>query len=249
MSTSSPMRNVPLLAVMAALLFLLSGCALFKSTDMARTTPEGLYQRGLEDYQEGRYKKAVESFQRVKDEHPLSEVAILAELGIGDSYFSNEQYAEAELVYGDFLSLHPANENLPYVIYQLGMCHYKQIGSIDRDQTETVRAKKEFERLVARFPSSKFSFMAEKMIQECRRMLGEKEFYIAHTYYKLKRYGAALRRFEVVAKEYAGLGLDYKVDFFISETRKRLIEEEANKDKDTDAYRPISRPIQLFPYY
>ncbi len=42
---------------MAALLFLLSGCALFKSTDMARTTPEGLYQRGLEDYQEGRYKK------------------------------------------------------------------------------------------------------------------------------------------------------------------------------------------------
>jgi outer membrane protein assembly factor BamD len=240
MNTSRSTKKIAFLAAFAVFLLLFSGCALFKHTDMARSTPEGLYQRGLDDYQEGRYKKAVESFQRVKDEHPLSEVSLLAELGIGDSYFSNEQYAEAELAYADFLSLHPANENLPYVIYQLGMCHYKQIGSIDRDQTETVRAKKEFERLVARFPSSKFSFMAEKMIQECRRMLGEKEFYIAHVYYKLKRYGAALRRFEVIAKDYAGLGLDYKVDFFLAETRKRLIEQEANKEKE--GYRGISRP-------
>ena len=222
-------KSVVFLAGLALSLLLLTGCGLFKHTDMARSTPEGLYQRGLEEYQDGRYKKAVEAFQRVRDEHPLSQIAILAELGIADSYFSDKKYAEAELSYADFVNLHPTNENLPYVIYQLGMCHYNQIGSIDRDQADTERAKKEFERLVARFPGSKFSFMAERMIADCRRMLGEKEFYIAHVYFKLGYYGAALRRLEVVAKDYAGLGLDYKVNFFLSETKKRLIEEAANK--------------------
>ena len=71
---------------------------------------------------------------------------------------------EAETAYSDFISLHPTNENVPYALYQLGMCHYNEIEAIDRDQTETVKARKEFEKLVARYPESKFSVMAEKLI-------------------------------------------------------------------------------------
>ena len=102
----------------------------------------------------------------------MSTLAITAELGVGDAYFSGKQYLEAELVYSEFLNLHPTNENLPYVMYQIGMCHFNEISTIDRDQTETFKALKEFERLMARFPQSKFSFMAEKMIRECKKTAG-----------------------------------------------------------------------------
>jgi len=213
----------------------LSGCGWWKHmwerTDKAKSTPEILYQRGYEAYQDGWYKKAIEYFQRLRDEFPLHNLAIIAEMGIADTHFSDESYGEAETAYNDFVNLHPTNENVPYAIYQLGMCHYKQMYSIDRDQTETIKAIKEFERLMARFPASKFSLMAEKMLSECKQNLGEQEFYVGHFYFKRKQYKAALKRFELVMRNYANLGLDYKVNYFISETKKRIAEEEAKKKK------------------
>jgi outer membrane protein assembly factor BamD len=212
-------------------IFSLSGCGWWKymweRSDRVKGTPEVLYQKGYEAYQASWYKKAIEHFQRLRDEYPLSKLAILAELGIADSNFSDENYGEAEMAYNDFISLHPTNENIPYAMYQLGMCHYNQMYSIDRDQTETIRARKEFEKLISRFPNSKFSFMAEKMLRECKKNLGEHEFYVGHFYFKKKQYKAALKRFETITRDYANLGLDYKVNYFIDETKRRLAEEEA----------------------
>ena len=229
------------------LIFLLvlgvSGCGWWKDmkdwwrpSDMARATPEGLYKRGAEQYQEGRYKKAVESFQRMKDQFPLHPLAPDAEIGIADSLFSDENYVEAEMAYKDFIGLRPTNENVPYAMYQLGMCHYKDMGGIDRDQTETIKALMEFERLIARFPGSKFSVLAERHALECRRRLAEKEFYIGNFYFTRGKYKAALGRFETIAREYPGIGLDYKVGYFIEESKKRLIlqeaEDKAKKEKE-----------------
>lgn len=218
-------------AVFLAFLILLtaSGCALFGRSEMRLNTPESLYERGVEYYQNEKYLKAIETFQRVKEEYPLSKYALLAELGIADSFFSDELFAEAELNYSEFVNLHPTNPNIPYVIYQLGMCHYKQMLSIDRDQIETVKAKKEFERILSQFPSSKFASLADQKLRECRQMLAEKEFYVGHFYFKMKHYEAALKRFETVARDYSNLGLDYKVNHYIEETKRRIAREEQEK--------------------
>jgi outer membrane protein assembly factor BamD len=231
------LRNQKTFLLLLVFIFFISGCGwwkdFWKRPERTRATPEGLYSRGVEAYQDGRYKRAIESFQRLKEEYPLHQMAIMAELGIADSHFSDEEYAEAEIAYNDFINLHPTNDNLPYAMYQLGMCHYKQMFGIDRDQTETKKARKEFERLIARFPSSKFSFMAEKMLRDCKQRLGEHEFYVGHFYFKINKYKAALKRFEIISRDYANLGLDYKVAYFIGETKRRLAEEDARKEKET----------------
>lgn len=211
-------------------IFFLTGCGLWGGSSINRATPGGLFQSGYEDYQNGNYKRAIESFQRLKEEYPLSKFAILAELGIADSYFSKGEYMEAEVAYSDFMDFHPTNENLPYVMYQLGVSHFKQMRDVDRDQTEVRKAKESFERLIARFPSSKFAFIAEQKLRECRKALGEHEFYVGKFYFDKNEYRAALRRFQLVESEYTGLGLDYKVSYFLHETRKRLSEEEKSKE-------------------
>lgn len=219
--------------ILLAALLLLSGCKMWlpwsKSKDMARSTPEGLYQQAVQEYKDGGYKRAIELFQRVKEEYPLSPLTIMAEMGIADSFFSGKQYLEAGLAYGEFMNLHPTNENLPYVMYQIGMCHFNEITTIDRDQTETLKALKEFQRLIARFPGSKFSFMAEKMVRECKKTLGEQEFYVGEFYFNIKQYRAALRRFETISREYAQVGLDHKVNAYIAETKRRIAEADAKK--------------------
>jgi len=210
-----------------------SGCSWIglDKKEVERITPEGLYQSGVELYQKGKYDKSIESFQKLKEEYPLSKFAIMAELGIADSYYSDEKYIEAEAAYSDFSNLHPTNVNLPYVIYQLGMCHYNQMMSIDRDQTETIKARKEFDKLISLYPTSQFAFMAEKMLKECKRRLGEHEFYVGRFYFKSKKYKAALKRFETIAKDYPNTGLDYKVSYFIHET-KRMIDITQQKENE-----------------
>jgi outer membrane protein assembly factor BamD len=228
------LKNV---SIILAFLLICSGCSFNKATILSffqknqpvKNTPEALYARGTTEYQNGSYKKARGFYVRLKEEHPLHELAILAELGIADSFFSNKEYVEAEVAYRDFTSFYPTNENVPYAIYQTGMCHYMEIRAIDRDQTETIKARKEFEKLVARFPQSKFSILAEKMIRECKSKLAEHEFYVGNFYFKQKKYDAALKRFEVIARDYAGVGLDLKVESYSAETKARLAEEEKSQ--------------------
>lgn len=227
------MRNKRILLLLLAAVLLLAGCKMWlpwgRTVGMARATPDGLYQQGLEEYQAGNYKRSVELFQRVKEEYPLSSLAIMAEIGIADSFFSGKEYTEAGLAYGEFLNLHPTNENLPYVMYQIGMSYYNQMTTIDRDQSEAFKALKEFERLIARFPGSKFSVMAEKMVRNCKKAMGEQEFYVGEFYFKIKKYRAALRRFEKITREYANVGLDDKVSRFIVETKRRIAQTEAKR--------------------
>ncbi len=139
--------------------------------------PGGPYQRGFEYYKKGHYKKAIETFSRVRDEYPLNPIALMAELGIADLLVQNEQYIDAEVAYNSFVELHPTNPNVPYAMFQLGMCHYQQMQTIDRDQAETIKARKEFERLMSPFPQSKFAIMAEKNLREVKQRLAEHEFY------------------------------------------------------------------------
>ncbi|MFZ2418489.1 MAG: outer membrane protein assembly factor BamD, partial [Smithellaceae bacterium] len=69
----------------------------------------------------------------------------------------------------------------------------------------------------------------EKMIRECKAKLAEHEFYIGNFYFKQKKYDAALKRFEGIARDYAGVGMDLKVESYIAETKARLAEEEKAK--------------------
>lgn len=231
--------KLKIIACTLLMVFCLSGCSLssffsfFKKEPMVKNSPEALYVRGSTEFQDGNYKKAREYFIRLKDEYPLHNLAILAELGIGDSFFTDKEYVEAENAYSEFLNMHPTNENIPYVLYQMGMCHYNLRETIDRDQTATIKARKEFERLIARFPDSKFSLAAEKLLRECKQELAEQEFYIGQFYFKRKKYRAALSRFENVANNYANIGLDYKIEYYMDETKRKIAEEEKLK-KETE---------------
>jgi len=225
----------------------LSGCAWIKDLwprkDRVKADPVSMYHAGVEAYNEGRYSRAIEYFTRVKERFPLHELALLAELGIADAYYSDKEYASAELAYTDFLNLHPTHEHIPYVIYQIGMCHYMNMLSMDRDQTETVRAMKEFEQVIARFPTSKFAFLAEEKLRQCRKRLAAREFYVGQFYFKHEKYEAAIRRFEYLLSNYPNLGYDYQTKVFLEEAKKRLASEQKATSPQIDEGRINVGPL------
>ena len=50
----------------------------------------------------------------------------------------------------------------------------------------------------------------------------------------LEPYRAALQRFEKIAREYANVGLDYKVTYFIAETKRLMAEADAKMKKTAE---------------
>jgi len=171
---------------------------------------------GMEEFKKENYKKAIESFEKLRDWYPFSKFAILAELKIADSHYYLKEYEEAVFAYEEFESLHPGNEVVPYVIYQIGLIYFEQIDTIDRDQTSSSKALDIFKRLNQQFPENEYALKADKYINICLKNLAEHEFYVGLFYYKSKHYKAALHRFRKVIKNYPDIGIHQKALEYIA---------------------------------
>ena len=190
------------------LLFFLTGCSWFQTKE--EKPAQELAGDGMEAFKKGKYDKAIESFQKIKDWYPFSRYAILAELKIADAHFNLKEYEEAVFAYEEFENLHPRNEAIPYVFYQIGRCYFDQIDTIDRDQTSSQKALGTFNRLIKQFPEDPYAARAREHIKKCIKTLAGHEFYVGLFYFKSKHYKAALKRFEAVLNKYPDVGLHYK---------------------------------------
>ncbi len=171
--------------------------------------PEALMKEGIKDMQDGFYVGAINVFQQIKDKYPYSKYVVMAELKIADALYMKGNYDEAYEAYNEFEKLHPLNPNIPYVIYQKGMCHFERVSTIDRDQYHTKKAKEEFERLIRRFPNSKYARIAKWRLRKCYSNLAKHELYVANFYFKMKHYKAALQRYRYAIMNYPDIGQYY----------------------------------------
>jgi outer membrane protein assembly factor BamD len=213
--------------------FLLSmmGCGLFKSKEAKELekTPESLIAEGLDAYQRKKYEKAGEAFQNLKDRFPYNPYAIVAELKLADSHFLNKEYLLAATAYKEFEKLHPSNEIIPYVIFQLGMCYFKQMPAIDRDQSYAFQASQEFERLIKNYPRSEYVSQAESNLITAKKNLASHEFLIGEFYLKQKNYEAALGRFEGILQQFPDTSRPPKLKDYIEICKEKLAQTQTKK--------------------
>lgn len=195
--------------MLLVLIALFTGCATTVPMEFAGKEagePERLMKKGLQLFKDEYYKDASDTFQKIRDRYPYSKFVVDAELKIADCLYMQGHYDEAYTAYSEFERLHPKNKNIPYVIYQEAMCHYERIGTIDRDQSHTYAAKEEFERLVKRFPQSKYAKQSIWKIRRCYMNLTQYELYVGNFYFKMKKYRAAMLRYRYVLEHYPDVG-------------------------------------------
>lgn len=216
------------------ILMLFSGCAWFSSED-TRPAHE-LARDGMEEYKNSNYTKAIETFERLKDWYPFSKYAILAELKIGDAFYKKEEYEDAVFAYEEFINLHPRNEAVPYVMYQIGRCHFDQVDAIDRDQANARKAYESFSKLVERYPLDGYARKARPHIAACIKSLAGHDLYVGRFYFKNRYYKAALSRFKAVLTDYPDVGLQHDALQYIT-----ICEAEIARANDGSRYYTPSR--------
>ncbi|MGW8302407.1 MAG: outer membrane protein assembly factor BamD [Desulfobacterales bacterium] len=226
------MRRIPTICLVV--LLVTTGCTtlkdqfnkIFGGDDSA--TAQELAWEGMDAYENGKYSKAIEKFQKLKDYYPFSKYAILAELKIADAHYQREEYEEAVFAYENFEQLHPRNEAIPYVIYQIGRCYYDQIGTPDRDQTSAQKALEAFQRLVKQFPKDQYSTRAAEHIKTAQKSLAGHAYVVGVFYYNTKHYKAALNRFMTIISDYPDVGYHQKALEYIAKCEASIAKEESD---------------------
>src|SRR5262250_3635780 len=203
-------------------------------------TSEQLFDEGMRNFNEKKYVRAIDAFTKIKTDHPFSPQLTEAELKIADSYYLNQQYPEAINAFKDFQSMHPSNENIPFVIFRLGEAHFDQVTTTDREQKNTELAKGYFETVVKTYPQSKYAAPAKEKLAKCIGYLAEYDFNVASFYFQQGKYPAARDRFEEIVRKYPGTPVAARSLFFLGESYRK----EKNNVKAALAYEAL---IQHYP--
>lgn len=179
---------------------LLTGCGAGQGA--APGSPEFHFQEGEEYLEKGLYNDAIESWEKVRDSFYSPELTMLAELKIAETYYLDERYPEAASAYNDFLRQYPGDERRASVTYWLGMSYFKQMLSIDRDQTSTENALAAFNDLLRLYPEERDENEIRPMIQKCKNQLAAHEVYVGRFYLRTKFYQSTIKRLERAIREF-----------------------------------------------
>ena len=190
----------------------------WRSGPKADATAEALFDEGMRSFNEKRYVRAIDNFSKLRTDYPFSPQVTQVELKIADAYYLNQQYPEAINAFKEYQSMHPTNENIPFVLLRLGQSHFDQFTSTDRDQKNTEIAKGYFENVVNSYPKSPQAVEAKEKLAKCLEYLAEHEFNVAFFYFKQEKYPAARDRFEEIVRKHKDTPTAVKSLFYLGES-------------------------------
>ncbi len=139
-----------------------------------------------------------------------------------EAFFEKEDYAEAAVEYQHFLDLHRSHMLAPYAQYRLGLSHFKQVTTRDRDPEHVRQYIEAMEKLLKEYPGNAYELDARAKIKEGRTHTAEYELYVGKHYYRQTAYLAALHRFERVITLYPDSDISAEALYYLAKTYKDI---------------------------
>jgi outer membrane protein assembly factor BamD len=139
-----------------------------------------------------------------------------------EAFFEKEDYAEAAVEYQHFLDLHRSHMLAPYAQYRLGLSHFKQVTTTDRDPEHVRLTVEAMEKLLKDYPGSAYEMDAKAKIKEGRTHTAEYELYVGKHYYRQTAYLAALHRFERAITFYPDSDISAEALYYLAKTYKDI---------------------------
>lgn len=210
--------------LLSCLFFFFGGCAGKKKLRPNEMGHKALLDKGLQQLKVGEFKSATKTLQSVVDRYPYTKAAIIASLKLADAYYVRGDFDTAFDLYDKFVRYHPRDPNSPHAMYQMGMCHFSQVKSFDRDQTHILKAENIFVRLIRMYPNSEYANKARKNLRTCLTYLARYEVFVGNFYFKHGDYLAALGRYTNAIKNYPDMGQYNEALEYMSKCKRKLAE-------------------------
>ncbi len=196
------------LALGLTVLLVGAGCA---SSDvdlekLSSPSDQVVWNAGQQAMEDESWETARQYFRRIIDAFPQSRYQPEARIALADAYLAQGGPGNAILAvsaFREFLTLYPSVPKADYAQFHSAEAYFSQKNNPDRDQTATLQALDEFQRLLDVYPDSQFVEPARVRIGECRQTLARSEFQIGRFYARSRKaWRAAIGRYERVLRDY-----------------------------------------------
>jgi outer membrane protein assembly factor BamD len=165
-----------------------------------------IWEAGQKALSKHDWESARQHFKRIIDAFPQSQYAPSARLALGDTYIEEGGTSNDILsigAYREFLTLYPSHPKSDYAQFQVAESYFRQKSGPDRDQTQTLHALEEYERLLDLYSGSPYVEKARDRIKQSRQNLARAEYMAGYFYQKTRQYcRAAVARYEGILKDY-----------------------------------------------
>ena len=175
------------------------------------------YKEAYGALEESDYYYAAKKFLEAELLYPQSTWASKSALMASYSYYLQNYYVEALSNLERYLKTYPTDKNLVYGHYLIGMCYYESIEDEKRDTAPIIFAKEKFEFIIKNYPNTDFALDSSFKLNFIKDILASKEMYLGRHYIKKEKWIPAIKRFQIVIKE-------YDQTIFVEEAIHRLVE-------------------------
>ena len=175
------------------------------------------YNEGLKALDEGDVLFAAKNFNAVENLYPQSIWASRSVLMAAYSYYTQDYYGDAISELKRFIRNYPANDNLDYAYFLLGICYYELIVDEKKDLSSLLNSKKYFDIVIKKYPNTDFALDAKFKLDLIANILASKEIYIGKYYMSKKKWIPAINRFKNVLN-------NYEKTEYVEEAIHRLVE-------------------------
>jgi len=229
------------------LLGLALGCAHGGEPDiatLASNSDQIIWEAGHKAFERKQWENARQHFRRIIDGFPNSQYGPAARLALADSYFGEGgtgNYVLSAGSYREFLTFYPSHARSDYAQLQVGESFFKQRNGPDRDQTATVQALEEYQRVIQFYPGSPLAQQARERVTELRQSLARAEFLAGYFYQRTREaHRAAITRYEGILRDYP----EYKQ---LDEVLFRLAQSLSEAGRTGEALPLLDRLLKEYP--
>lgn len=217
-----------LAGVFSLLVLMIAGCG--RREVVLDLSAEERFERGMQNYEDERYTRAIDEFRIVTRQFSGSDYADDAQYYMGMSYFNRGEYILAANEFEILVNTMSASPLVADAQFKLSLSYYNLSPRFDLDQEYTRKAIDELQTFIDFFPTHELVPDAEEKIHELNEKLARKQYENGKLYMRMRYYRAATRYFEIVIErfhdtEYAERAYIGKVEALI----ERNLYEEANE--------------------
>lgn len=184
-----------------------TNCSLTSNYFSSENNKKDVWTRANDLAQYGRYEEAVDLLKKIEIQPSSMKLKERAKLKIGDIYFSQKLYPQAEIAYASFKEHFPHSGKISYATFQLATSLLRQSTfevcwifycqkSTSRDLSLAKRSLLYFDEILVSHKNSPYYKKSVEYKKQITKALAEKELYVADFYYKNKKYNSAFNRYK-----------------------------------------------------
>lgn len=190
-------KNLYILLLLFLFLFL-SSCAKKQNLSAIDISDEELYNKAYNFYEQKKWDKSVDLFQKYIFTYPATKRTELAQYYLADSYYNKKSYTESIVEFEYFIKNYK-NYNLKKdALYKLSISYYKISPPYQFDQSLTFSAIGVMREFLMEYYDDERKNEIDSLLNLLLSRIEEKKLHTGDFYYKGKKYKSAVIYYQLV---------------------------------------------------